>query len=43
MLETTFIAKATKLMNGYGFNKDNSIGLLSVCRDEVLCEFTIPI
>ena len=35
MPETTFIAKATKLMNDYGFNKDNSIGLLSVCRDEV--------
>mmetsp|Transcript_25667 Transcript_25667/g.46339 ORF Transcript_25667/g.46339 Transcript_25667/m.46339 type:complete len:696 (-) Transcript_25667:636-2723(-) len=35
MLETSFIAKATKLMNGYGFTKDNSIGLLSVCRDEI--------
>ena len=35
MLETTLVAKATKVMNSYGFNKENSIPLISVCRDEI--------
>ena len=35
MLEMPFLAKATQVMNSYGFNKQNSIGLISVCRDEL--------